>query len=189
MHNSIACTETGQQTDDKYFRIIDNGVDTGLADRIWEILQRPDWRWGQRSTGKTPQKFWAKDLDDEEAIIELFEGVKHRLPTIADNDLVIRKVYANGHTHGLGGSIHQDNESPGFYTLLYYANPEWHPRFGGETQYYSDDLSQVIHTVLPSPLRLVFFDARIPHFGSPPSREFWDLRITVAFKLQAVPKT
>jgi Rps23 Pro-64 3,4-dihydroxylase Tpa1-like proline 4-hydroxylase len=98
-------------------------------------------------------------------------------------DWVLDRVYANGQTYGLSGSIHQDAEGvePGqYYTLLYYANNEWRPEWGGHTIFTTE---QGIVTRYPTPNSMVFFDSTIPHAGMEPTRHCPELRVTVAFKL------
>ncbi|WP_179957509.1 2OG-Fe(II) oxygenase [Exilibacterium tricleocarpae] len=188
MLENIIHIEKPPQVQEKTLQVIDNAVGDDLAERIWQIVNRPKWHWGHMSRKSAPQKFWAMDLNGEEAMKELFESVRPHFDIAAHTKLALRKVNASGHTHGLGGAIHQDYNTDDYYSMLYYANPVWHPKFGGETQFYSDDLNYIIHSVMPKPSRVVFFDGRIPHFGRSPSREFWGVRVAIAFKLKVITR-
>jgi SM-20-related protein len=63
--------------------------------------------------------------------------------------------------------------------------PEWSEAWGGETLY-QDEKGEVIAAIRPAPNRAVLFDSTIPHAGTPPSRAFGGLRVTIAFKLKTV---
>ena len=92
------------------------------------------------------------------------------------------RQYANGHTYGLGGRSHQDDQRENTFTLLYYPMPVWEHLWDGETMYFNA-AGDVLAAVRPQPNRAVIFDSRIPHAGRAPSRFFSGLRVTVAFKL------
>ena len=48
-------------------------------------------------------------------------------------------------------------------TVLYYANREWDPSWGGQTIFLDDYSKDIVKTVTPVPGRFVIFDGRIPH--------------------------
>jgi hypothetical protein len=63
-------------------------------------------------------------------------------------------------------------------TLLYYANPMWHPNQGGETKI-MNSVDMDVESVAPVPGRIVIFDGRREHTATP----FRDMhRFTVALK-------
>ena len=61
---------------------------------------------------------------------------------------------------------HTDNEQ---YTFLYYPNLHWDIRFGGETVFYSEDLTEIEYSSLYVPGRVIIFDGSIPHMGRTPT--------------------
>jgi Rps23 Pro-64 3,4-dihydroxylase Tpa1-like proline 4-hydroxylase len=65
-------------------------------------------------------------------------------------------------------------------TALYYANPTWDYRWGGETKFY--EKSDTRYAVLPHPGRIVVFRGAIEHMGSVPSQICHDPRYTLAMK-------
>ena len=60
------------------------------------------------------------------------------------------RQYANGHTYGQGGRIHQDDYAEGTYTLLYYPRPEWPHDWDGETVF-ENGQGDVVAAVRPAP--------------------------------------
>jgi hypothetical protein len=62
---------------------------------------------------------------------------------------------------------------------------EWKPSWQGETVFH-DESGEIRLSITPKPNRAVFFDARISHAGRAPSRSCPALRVSVAFKLQAI---
>jgi Rps23 Pro-64 3,4-dihydroxylase Tpa1-like proline 4-hydroxylase len=49
------------------------------------------------------------------------------------------------------------------WSILYYANLDWRPEWGGETLFYNDDQSEIFYASVYTPQRLIFFDGEIPH--------------------------
>lgn len=138
------------------------------------------WQFGGTSSEGQTMKFWYMDLMDEPLFTETILGKIRRETQV---DWILDRVYANGQTHGLSGSIHQDveNGEPGkHYTLLYYPNSEWNPEWGGYTVFTTTD---GVITRYPTPNSMVFFDSTIPHAGLEPTRHCPELRVTIAFKL------
>ena len=144
------------------------------------------WYFGNQSlteAGGLP--FWKMDLDAVLPAIELWQFCKAACEGIAGRALRVVRQYANGHTYGLGGRPHADDVREGAYTLLYYPMPVWQSAWEGETLFF-DDQGNVLTGVLPAPNRAVLFDSRLLHAGRAPSRYCGGLRVTLAYKLEAV---
>lgn len=137
------------------------------------------WRFQQSSNDGDGVKFWYMDLAQD----ALFTStLLKKIRNDTGVDWVLDRVYANGQTHGLCGSVHQDviDAEPGqCYTLLYYANNEWRPEWGGHTLFTTQD---GVLSRYPTPNSMVWFDSTIPHVGLEPTRHCPELRVTVAFK-------
>ena len=98
------------------------------------------------------------------------------------------RVYGNGNERELGGrtkSIHRDNPDltdPTSFTLVYFANTEWHPQYYGETIFHSNEsdtgdytgkfskdqprnfpIGDTENIVAPRPGRFMIFDSRYLH--------------------------
>jgi Rps23 Pro-64 3,4-dihydroxylase Tpa1-like proline 4-hydroxylase len=52
-------------------------------------------------------------------------------------------------------------------TLIYYANKNWDPSWGGSTTFFSSDLKNVLYNCAFVPGRIVIFDGAIPHSATP----------------------
>lgn len=165
--------------------VIDDLVPPPLHAAAWATCAGPGWFFGHASTDKDTGRFWQMDLDGDAAFDAIWEHARARCEALAGVKLRVIRQYANGHTYGLGGAPHADDRRPGTYTLLYYPNPEWRAGWEGETVYY-DDGGEVVFVVQPKPNRAAFFDSRIVHHGRAPSRSCRELRVTVAYKLEAL---
>ncbi len=58
-----------------------------------------------------------------------------------------------------------------------------HPDFGDQTFLYNEKRTEVLHAVLPTPGRVLFFDAPHHHWGRPPTGNFSELWVSLAFHL------
>jgi len=160
----------------------DDFVDAETRARVWQACSEKRWYFGNTSVGPSDPGFWKMDLEGVPAVDALWSAGKQRCETLAKSELSVVRVYANGHTYGLGGQAHADDARPGHFTLLYYPMPEWDPAWGGETVFHHAT-GDIALSVLPKPGRAVFFDSRILHAGRAPQRSYSGLRVTVAFKL------
>jgi SM-20-related protein len=176
--------------DTPVLEILENFAPADLHAEAWTACTGKGWYFGHGSNDSRDEsepRFWKMDLEDQPAFGALWEHVRARCEELAGAPLRVMRVYANGHTYGLGGQPHSDDHRPGTYTLLYYPMLEWKPAWDGETVFLEKD--EVILSVVPRPNRAVFFDSRIAHAGRAPSRACPALRVTVAYKLEAVART
>lgn len=123
-------------------------------------------------------------MDNSEVCTQLWHAAQPQCEEVIKRPFKVIRQYANGHTYGLGGQSHHDDERSDCYTLVYYANLEWQQIWQGETLYYNEK-NEIQAAVQPAPNRAVLFDARFPHVGRAASRYFGGLRVTVAYKLIA----
>src|SRR5271165_4180515 len=91
----------------------------------WTACSGKNWYFGHGSVQSPTSRFWKMDLDGHAAFTAIWEQARPHCEALAGRPLRILRVYANGHTYGLGGSAHVDDRRPASYTLLYYPNPEW----------------------------------------------------------------
>ena len=66
------------------------------------------------------------------------------------------------------------------------SNVDYHPNFGGETIFYDDKLN-ASRVISPKPGRVVIFDGRIPHKGTPPTFRYPVPRYIMSFKYMDPP--
>jgi hypothetical protein len=147
--------------------------------KIQEYFNSPNWSFGHYSEAHNKHKcFWNMNLSRIKYFnTDLYKIIQSLIPY---NCLDIERIYANGQTYGLDGSFHIDNSSG--YTFLYYANPEWEKEWGGNTVFYDSKTKEKIF-IYPEPNSAVFFPGNILHYGQSPSRDFYGLRTTIAYKL------
>jgi Rps23 Pro-64 3,4-dihydroxylase Tpa1-like proline 4-hydroxylase len=128
-------------------------------------------------------KFWYMELSGDTFFNDKFLPVVENL---SGKKFEIDRVYANGQTFGLCGSVHKDIESdfaPELYsTFVYYVNPTWDANWGGNTVLIHDNGS--VSNVLPVRNTGILFPSNMLHYGCEPTRHCQELRVTVAFKLK-----
>ena len=113
------------------------------------------------------------------------EKMLAKIEKISNKKFDLMRVYANGQTYGLSGSLHKDHESDDdrYKTFLYYVNPWWNYVWGGETIFVENDNT---YKQSPIPNTGLLFTSSIPHAGLEPTRHCKELRVTVAFKLMEI---
>jgi SM-20-related protein len=166
--------------------ILEDLAPSELHARACNVCTGEGWFFGHATHDGDAARFWKLDLDGDPTFDAIWEQVKERCEAMAGAPLRVIRQYANGHTYGLGGKPHVDNDRPGSFTLLYYPMEEWPSDWDGETVFLDPD-GDIALSVRPRPNRGVFFDSRIPHAGRAPSRSCTALRVTVAYKLEATP--
>jgi hypothetical protein len=156
-----------------------------LHEAVWrETGLGTSWTFGHGSGTQPGPPFWKMDLDHSPAATRLWEHARPLCEEHVGRELRVLRQYANGHTFGQGGRLHQDDFAPGTYTLLYYPMPAWEAEWEGETVF-ENGKGEIVASIRPAPNRALLFDSRIPHLGRAPSRSCPGLRVTVAFKLAA----
>jgi len=166
-------------------QVLDGVFTAELCERAVQAVAQKRWYFGNSSVGGGEPGFWKMDLEGDVDIDALWSAARARCQELTGTALRVLRQYANGHTYGLGGRTHVDDTRLGHYTLLYYPMPAWDPAWGGETVFHRTN-GEIALAVLPKPNRAVLFDARIPHEGRAPSRDYGGLRVTLAFKLGPV---
>lgn len=178
--------------------IIDNFLDENSLEYVASVLSKNIWSYGWQSSNQNQRDiYWHAHFaggdrksrinceSDLEALeLEWLKNIWIKLKENYLGDFDILRIYANGHTYGLNGSIHRDNaEFEEGYTALIYTNLNWVPAWGGETVFYNNEISEAVQSIIPKPGRLVIFHGAIPHIAKAPSRDCTFLRTTLVFKL------
>jgi SM-20-related protein len=97
-----------------------------------------------------------------------------------------QRAYVNCSVYGDTYYIHRDcGAHEQHVTALYYANAEWHPDWGGETIYYNDQEDAEL-AITPRPGRLVIARGALLHRGNVPTRNCYEERYTLAYKLNSL---
>ena len=153
-----------------------NVFDDNEIKRIHGRLNTPRWQFGLAGKPNTYRKFWCLELSNDPFFTSLlFEKVQ----TVVSAKCKLDRVFANGQTYGQDGDWHQDRGEKGNYTFVYYANLKWKPDWGGETDFLIDGK---IYSVSPEYNKAVFFPGDVTHRGLAPTRECYDLRVSIAFQ-------
>jgi len=150
------------------------------CETIKYYLDQPKWKYGHRSTNNSVKSFWSMSLDDNEYFFNYLFG---KILNIVNQKFSIEKVYANGQTFGLDGEFHTDCHllDTTRYTFLYYCNEVWDKSWLGDTLF-QDEYNNLKH-FYPEPNSAIFFPGNIFHYGQSPSRDYYGLRTTLAFKM------
>ena len=157
---------------------------SSLHENLWATCNSKNWYFGNFSVEEHSIPFWKMELDQNDTADALWNHVKPKCENKVGKSLSVLRQYANGHTYGLGGQPHIDDEHPDTYTLLYYPMLEWDRIWGGETIFY-DNTGNLAAAVAVHANRGILFDSRILHSGRAPCRQCPGLRVTVAYKLKA----
>ena len=94
------------------------------------------------------------------------------------------RCYANGHTFGVAGAPHVDRRQDGYWSLVFYAVPEWQPGWSGETVFF-DRTGDILGVSQPRPNRLVVFPSNVLHAARGVERFCPALRVCFVFKTRA----
>ena len=81
----------------------------------------------------------------------------------------IDRSYINVYFPYTPTGVHTDDNDNNAISFLVYANPQWDLDWGGETQFFTDDLESVKESVIPKGGRAILFDSKIPHSARSPS--------------------
>jgi len=118
------------------------------------------------------------------------------------------RVYADGMAkeyEARSKAVHRDNpfvENASCFTMVYFANPEWHPQLYGETLFHSDDadtgdytgkyeqdqprnfpIGDVENIVAPRPGRIMYWDSRYLHQIKPAALYAPKNLLAISFRL------
>jgi len=144
----------------------------------------------------THKVFWGATITDHPYFSEFVFG---KIKNIIGDDYKLHKILGNAHSSLQPGSPHVDHFEPNNYTFLIYANKKWDYTWGGHTLFFnrywdteqkkakiSFDEDDEVKCIFPIPNTAVFFPANILHFAEAPTRDFYGVRYSVAFKLEKI---
>ena len=148
---------------------------------ISKTLKSQNWSFSGSSADKDFD-FWYMELTQDNFFSEYF---LNKIENTFKKKFKLSRVYANGQTHGLSGSMHQDNGEDVDNTFLYYVGPEWSMEWGGHTIFH-DSISNETISQFPIPNLGILFDSNLQHFGMEPTRHCKKLRVSIAFKMKEI---
>jgi len=147
---------------------------------IQKTIRQPKWEFNHTSddTRSDAIKFWIMKLNDDSFFrSHIFNKIKE----VTGDDLILERVYMNGHMSCTHGQFHKDADEETERTFLIYCNEYWSPEYGGFTCFNIDGSLQMVY---PEPYSGVYFQADQFHFAMPISKTVNDLRVTLAYKMK-----
>lgn len=147
------------------------------------------WRLDGYSYDKS-RLFWRKDLwlSSWGKCKQIEETFRSKIEQMFNIKVETEKLYLNGQAHGQCGSMHVDTDdiindvNSDYITVVYYANEEWFPEYGGFTVII--DHLKNMHINYPKPNSIVIFNSRLPHIGLEPTIHCTTQRVTLAHKMK-----
>jgi len=163
-------------------KVYDNFLAVHELEYAKDIIESGSWTF-TRNSYEGGTTFWEQRLTDN----EFFRNyIGKKIIKLTNRNFEIYNITVNGHTYGLDGDFHTDSTREGDYTFLIYIGnitKENVREYRGYTLFKSGDSTKCIE---PIDNRGVLFDSRMEHVGLGPSRVYYGLRISVAFKLKEV---
>ena len=146
------------------------------------------------SYSPTIRRFWGagQHLHKEEFFNKIcLDRIKE---LTGEQNLEINHVLINGQTACQDGNPHYDSEVESAYTFIWFLNPYWDYRWGGQfiafDRYLDYGTNEVVIlnenkfvTIFPMPNAAIFFPSNILHFAFGPTKDCSGMRVSVAFKL------
>ena len=167
--------------------ICDDVIDPSMVKQIGAEVGSLPYLRTEKSRADVPGLVAVSDIAPEKVAVNPFLCSLKRLVEKAfpQEQFSDRRAYVNCSAYGDGYYMHRDcaPQEP-HVTALYYANLEWHPDWGGETIYYTDE-EEADMVVMPRPGRLVIARGAILHRGNVPTRICYQERYTLAYKLNS----
>lgn len=182
-------------------KIFDDIIPKELSTKLSAFVKKPIWQYGWRSNiHNSSYFFWhshfaggdtGSDSDctalllssiEMEPIYELWIKIANLYPSPHK----LLRAYANGHTYGTEGYVHQDSNQEDQLSSVYFSHDEWNPDWGAELQFY-DENGDILMSVTPRPGRVVIFPGYIPHRATSLSRMCPLLRVSIVFKFIPYP--
>jgi hypothetical protein len=163
--------------------IFDDILEPHLTELINMEMKNVAWHYDYKSKVGSINSHWHTLVghDNNEVIENNFEWVLPIWDTAFNkynfkeryNIETYKRIYMNAHTHGIEPHLHIDD---GDFTMIYYPRLDWKPEWQGGTMVDGRYIPYVGNN-------LIVFDAHLPHQAMPVSRECYQLRSVIVFKL------
>jgi SM-20-related protein len=170
--------------------VCDNLIDPMMVKQVGTLVRTLHYVRKEKSRPGVPGLAAVSDIPPERVATDPFlRGLRQAVERLfPDEQLSDQRAYVNCSVYGDSYYTHRDcGTDEQHLTALYYANPEWHPDWGGETIYFNDE-EDVELAVLPRPGRLVIARGAVLHRGSVPTRGCYEERYTLAYKFNTPGK-
>jgi hypothetical protein len=168
--------------------ICDGMVEPIMLQQIGNLVRTMHYVRSEKSRAGVPGLVAVCDIAAETIASDTFlRGLRKTVERLfPEEQFTDQRAYVNCSVYGDSYYIHRDCLAHERHvTALYYANLEWQPDWGGETIYYNDE-EDAQFAISPRPGRLVIARGAILHRGNVPSRNCYEERYTLAYKLNSV---
>jgi len=170
--------------------VYDDVLEKHNAILIDDVVKKISWKYDYRSSPSGANKHWHVlcGHNKKECINfgyewahNLYDAFTKKLDFIQKYNIEkYERIYCNAHTHGIEPHLHIDD---GDFTMIYYPRIDWKDAWGGGTIIYNEQKTNIDKHVLYKGNRLLVFNAELPHQALPVSRECYQLRTCVVFKV------
>lgn len=180
-------------------KVMDGVIPDNLLGKAVTYLDKGNWSYGWPSNTDMPYGHWNLDItqttknnptDVSDRLPDTFSKIWNIINTnFFGGKAVLTRCYANRHTFGTEGYIHTDTTRTQDQTCVVYLNEKWDANWGGETNFYTADHSEIIKSVLPVFGKTAVFPGNIPHCARGLTRICPEVRTTLMFKASIDPKS
>lgn len=145
-------------------------------------------------TNSNPQQgertFWRMNLMKDKFFTKV---LSKKVSETIKRKFIIEDVYLNGTTTSMASAAHIDAREDNVYVFLVYLNEEWFIQWGGQTifvnKYFDVDKQEMIGdnksiNFFPKFNSGLFFPGNIVHLSEAPTREYYGLRLTLAYRVK-----
>ncbi len=164
-------------------KIYDDVVEGHVAELIDSSMKTVSWKYDYHSNKLKPSLHWHVFCGSDETemvangyewVLPIWNSAMHKYDFKKTYDVkTYKRIYMNAHTHGVEPVMHNDD---GDFTMIYYPRMDWKPEWGGGTLIDGQLVPYIGNS-------LVVFDAHLPHMAMPVTRECYELRSVIVFKL------
>jgi hypothetical protein len=168
--------------------VCENMVDPMMVKQIAALVRTLHYVRKEKSRPGVPGLAAVSDIPAERIAVDPFLcGLRQTVERLfPDEQFADQRAYVNRSVYGDGYYVHRDcAPHERHVTALYYANLEWQPDWGGETIYYNDGEDAEL-AITPRPGRLVIARGAVLHRGNVPTRDCYEERYTLAYKLNSL---
>jgi len=168
--------------------VCDNILEQMMVTHVGTLARTLHYLRKEKSRPGVPGLVAVSDIPTERIAIDPFlcslrQAVERLFPGERFAD---QRAYVNCSVYGDSYYLHRDCLAHEQHvTALYYANLEWQPDWGGETIYYNDEEDAEL-AITPRPGRLVIARGAVLHRGNVPTRNCYEERYTLAYKLNSL---
>src|SRR4051812_21735316 len=168
--------------------LCDGLVEPVMQQQIAALVKTMHYVRAEKSRPGVPGLVAVCDIAPETVATDPFlRGLRQTVERLFPNEqFTDQRAYVNCSVYGDSYYVHRDCAvHERHVTVLYYANLEWQPDWGGETIYYNDQQDAEL-AITPRAGRLVIARGALLHRGNVPTRSCYEERYTLAYKLNSM---